>query len=357
MNLSRLVLGIALLSFAITGVAKKGGGNGDGKPGEGEDVPINAAFVLASAFRRDNTDVYVVDVGGTLEKRISRASKFWGQAMPTVWSADATKFIWTPREDLSIHLSNPDGTGEQIIVPATEEMYPWIGGQRNLAPADRGCDGSSANLLYFLGQFPKRESGMEEMFVVDLDDPGASIQLTDNQSERFSTIALSPDGRLIATWAFPSPGHSWSEGALQIRDACDPETIFYSWTASDLGQVEGFVYFARIDWSVTDLLAVSGHEFPAGDGYDDLWLIDLNVENPVATKIIGDGTGFGEGADNRRPTWSPDGTKLAFVSSNQAGASDYDLCILDTTTGEISNIGRVGEVRDLDWRSTWAATP
>jgi len=331
------------------------------KPDPDPIVEVNHALAI-NGFER-KTDIFAVDVDGSNPDQIVRRAS--GHPMPAgamVWSPDGTRIIWSDLTYANLQMVNVDGSNRQEILAPTDEMMPKIGGQRNLAPSGFNCDvnddgvGEPANLLYFLGLIkddiwnPSYGESYEEFYVLDLDDLSNPIRLTTNEFERHTTLDVSPDGQFIATWTFDAPGYNWDapDARLEIRDACqDGLPVISSWTAADLGQTPGYQFYARIDWSSKNLLAVSG--FTPGDIKDEIYVVDL--DGPVvATKLIGAGTDFGAGVQNRRATWSPDGTQLAFTS-------DHDVYVLDTEGGNFTQIAWFKLNRDIDWRPTWEAEP
>jgi len=325
----------------------------------------DANHALAINGYEKTLDIYAVDVdGGNPVRIVSRASGFPMSAGATVWSPDGTRIVWSDISYKNLQMVNVDGSNRQEILAPTEEMWPYIGGQRNLAPSGFDCDidgdgfGESANLLYFLGLMITNplnplEDANEEFFVLDLDDLSVSpIRLThdtDGELVRHSTLDVSPDGQFIATWSTYDPeGDFWDPDArLEIRDACqDGLPVISSWTADQLGQVPGYQFFARIDWSSTNVLAVSGHNH---DVDDEIYLIELDG-SVTADKLIGTGMVFGEGVNNRRATWSPDGTQLAFTS-------DHDVYVYDFVKNTFTQIASFKLNRDIDWRPTWVKNP
>lgn len=348
---------IGILLFAIltslvmsTGAWAKKGGNGGGKPGDGDDTPINAALLVSSSGKGDWTHIYGFDLDGQEDRIKRRASGFRFLSMPTVWSADGTKIIWLKNDGGTLNLINADGTNHQVIVSPDDYLDPRIGGQRNLSTTAIDCSESQVNLLYFLGTVTMGADTSEEFFNFDIDNPAQlPIQLTSDPDLRHTTLEVSPDGKRIATWT-TEKGSSWSSGRLEIRDACqDDLPVIESWTAEQLGQEAGFLYFARIDWSADDILAIGGHSLLVSER--EVWLIDLNsTTNPTAMKLFGNGETIGTGINTDRPSWSPDGLKLAYVLGSE-------VWVLNTVTGESSFVTSDVWVRDIDWRPNWVANP
>ncbi len=324
---------------------------GNGKPPPEPPSDSNPALVVAGFGRF--SDIYVLDAdGGNAHKIVRRASNFTPPAMPTTWTSDGTKIIWSERNSLSLLIVNADGTNKQTLLSPDETMQPWIGGQNNMANSSFACNGSSANLLYFLGAILNEAWWHEDFYVLNLNDPTPiPTRLTHNLYERHTTLAVSPDGKLVATWTVDEPDDGWQSpnSRLEIRDLCQAGLpVLDFWTASDLGLRNGQQFFARIAWSVNDILAVSGHNVEGRE--DEIYLIDLANGPVTATKIIGTGMPFGEGVNNRRANWSPDGSILVF-------SSDYEIHTLDIDTGTINFVIDGVKVRDVDWRDNWVQNP
>ncbi|MCP4047946.1 MAG: hypothetical protein GY732_18380 [Gammaproteobacteria bacterium] len=351
------------LVFAVTDAIAKKPVKPPKPPKPDPDPVVEPNHALAINGYARHTDLYAVDLDGSNPVRVvRRASGFAFPAGAMVWSPDGTRIVWSDLSDKNFQMVNVNGSNRQEILTSTEEMSLSIGGQRNLAPSGFDCDGESANLLYFLGLIkddpfnPSYAESYEEFYVLDLDDLSSPIRLTNNEFERHTSLEVSPDGQFIATWTYTA-GLNWDEpdARLEIRDACEPglpvvESL--SWTAEDLELPDGNLFFARIDWSSMDILAVSGFSDGPGSGdiVEDIHLFDLTLESVKAVKIIGSGMDFGAGVNNRRATWSPDGTQLAFTS-------DHDVYIYDFLSGLFTQIAWFKLNRDIDWRPTWEANP
>jgi hypothetical protein len=340
--------------------------NPDDPPPPPDPDPVdgpNHALAI-NGFER-KLDIVAIDAdGGNPTQVVRNASGHPMSAGPTVWTADGARIVWSDLSYSNLQMVDADGSNRLEILTATNEVQYKIGGQRNLAPSGFDCDGNEASLLYFLARLTdvpgdfSDSNVQEEFFVMDLNDLAVPpVRLTTDEVNRHTTLDVSPDGQFIATWTFQGDGMNYDdpEARFEIRDACaEGLPVLSSWTAEDLQLPDGNLYFARIDWSVEDILAVSGFSDgpDSGDLVEDIHLIDLFPESGAVKveKIIGSEMPFGDGVNNRRATWSPDGTQLAFTS-------DHDVYILDTLTGDIAPVAWFKLNRDIDWRPTWVADP
>lgn len=351
---------LTIFLFVIpTSFAKKGGNaGGNGKPPSEPPAGSNPALVVAGFGRF--SDIYVLDAdGGNANKIVRRASTFLLPSMPTKWTSDGAKVVWADQDSQSLMIVNADGTNQQTLLACDESMIPSIGGQNNLANSGFYCDGSPANLLYFLGTVLDGEWVYDDFYMLDLNDASPlPVRLTQDPDIIHTTLAVSPDGKFIATWTYDA-GDDWQSpnSRLEIRDLCPADQpvadlpVLDSWTANDLSLRNGQQFFARIEWSADDILAISGHNTEGRK--DEIYLIDLNSgsEPPRATKIIGTGAMlFGEGVYNRRANWSPDGSILAF-------SSDFEVWTLNIDTGEPTFVIDGVRIRDIDWRDNWVHNP
>jgi len=340
-KLAVIVLLFSWVFVATNVVAKK-----PIKPPPDPVVEPNHALAINGYGKR--LDIYAVDVDGSNPVRIVRPKS--GFTWHTVWSPDGTRIVWSDTYYRNLQMVNVDGSNRQEILASTDEMIPGI----VLAPSGFYCkgededEGKPANLLYFLGMIKNVPlnwtygESHEDFYVLDLDNLSTPIRLTNNELERHSTLEVSPDGQFIATWTYDAPEGNWDDpdARLEIRDACQYGLpVISSWAAEDLELPNGNLFFERIDWSSKNILAVSGFSDgpDSGDITEDIYLIDLgypviDLDAPVKVeKLIGAGEDFGDGVKNRRATWSPDGTQLAFTS-------DHDVYILDTESGVFTQI-------------------
>lgn len=326
------------------------------KPPKPDPNPVTESNPALAVAGFNTVDIRVMDVDGGNSELIVRKAAPGAPAMPMVWSPDGTRLVWAYGFGNNLQMADSDGSNRQEIFAATEEMRPWLGGSKNLAASGYYCPVGPGNYIYFLGLVTddpwnwSSETSQEEFYVLDIDSlPAPPVRLTFDESERHSTLAVSPDGQLIAAWTYDA-SEGISEGRLEIRDACsDGLDVIQSWTPEQLGHNEDFWWYLSIDWSVDDMLAVVG----ATDAWTSaIYLVELlpDPETVTATKLIAPGLENGEGIKNHLARWSPDGKMMAY-------SSDDRVYVLDTESGEITFIVNTKSDKDLDWRPTWEANP
>jgi hypothetical protein len=298
--------------------------------------------------------LYVVDRDGSnLTQVLHNASYARHRGSPTIWSATGDEIIYSFVDRwMSIRSVNIDGSGVRELVRSTDSVGTSIGGQRNIAAGAVDCDGSASNLLYFLGGIRDDEWYHTDFFVIDLGSSDSTpLRLTNNSSERHFTLASSPTRPLIVAWAYGDPQASPSnEGSrLEIRDLCQPGVpVVHSWTKAEL-RLPIDSYVAALAWSSIDLLAAAVR-IPGEE--EQMYFIDIANPSAVGTavKIAGAGVGFGEGVENFRAAWSPDGEYFAFMSNGL-------LYYLDVAAGTFHFVIDPVLDRDVDWRPTWIEQP
>jgi Tol biopolymer transport system component len=94
------------------------------------------------------------------------------------------------------------------------------------------------------------------------------------------------------------------------------------------------VILSNADWQVTDTYGIQPSFSPDGSeivysDFDDIWVISTFGGTP--TKLTS-----GEGNLNYYPSWSPDGTKIAFISDRYDG--NKDLYVMPSAGGEATRI-------------------
>ncbi|HOJ76943.1 MAG TPA: hypothetical protein PLZ08_01280 [Bacillota bacterium] len=161
---------------------------------------------------------------------------------------------------------------------------------------------------------------------------GAGKQLTNGGQDREPSWA--PDGQRIVF----SRGKGPYNAQLMIVDLKSSSVTMLTGTDADLLNspcwgVDNKIYYTKMN-PVPKIVAVAGTTAQVMDfGRGSIWAIDpdTNENEPVIVDEF----------DNRLPALSPDGTKLAFVSSrnnSKDGNGKYDrgsLYIKDLATGEI----------------------
>ena len=78
----------------------------------------------------------------------------------------------------------------------------------------------------------------------------------------------------------------------------------------------------------------------------DIYVIDADGSNEIR---LTSGPGF-----DKRPSWSPDGSKIAFMSFNSITGSDNDIYVMDA---DGSNLTRITTNPRQDGAPAWTLTP
>jgi TolB protein len=228
---------------------------------------------------------------------------------PTLTAADPCQIVFGSSRTGELHLwgMNPDGSNQTQLTfnPFGEFIGSWT------------PDG--AEFIFFSWR-----DGDSEIYIMD--KSGSNIrQLTQND---FSDVMpkLAPDGRTIA---FYSDRTGSSEIYLMNLDGSDQRqlTTSYGWygTNYEVGIT------ASLDWSPDggSLVFVSDRE-----GTPDLFTFSasLGESSPETINHLGEG---GETSFELEPAWSPDGTRIAFVSDRYG---DYEIFLFNADGSGISQL-------------------
>lgn len=327
LRLGSLLAILALVS--ATGVAgpadgkgKPGGGGGDEPPPDPEIAYVNDGSLMV--MNADGTNQRVVLAGSN-----NSGSTVHGIGNPD-WSPEGDRIAFgaTIEDQRGIYVINVDGTGLRLVVAS----------QGPLTAVPRWSPGPIPG-------------GTTVIAYVDVTVPGANsdIYLVDPD-------AADPTPELLAdtpTW-FESPC-SWSPSAtklaVDINDGSGSEDLWavYDFVAGTytLHQHPGPLAGANVSqlgWSKTDETRIAWTVKLPGEDKLDIWIVDLDdpagAWNLTAT----------ETAAERRPTWSPDDTRIAYMTqvpgrgkTTVAGAEIFDM-----TSGTV--VASLAGVNFPSWR-------
>jgi len=258
--------------------------------------PAPAAFpgangkIAFSSTRDDNTEVYVMDAGGTNQTNLTANAAY--DADPS-WSPDGTKIAFE---------SNRDGNHEIYVMNADG------GSQTNLTTNAAGDYAPSWSPDGTKIAFVSSRAGNDEIYVMNADG-GNQTRLTTNVGDDDEYPSWSPDGTKIA---FDSD----REGTYQI----------YVMNADGGNQTRlttNTAWEEHPTWSPdgTKIAFTSDRNNP---GYPPNGLYVMNADGGNQMNLTTNTD------DVFVPCWSPDGTKIAFTDYR---GSNYDVYVIDAGDG------------------------
>jgi Tol biopolymer transport system component len=204
-----------------------------------------------------------------------------------------------------IYAMDPDGTG---ITPLTQ----------NEASDTQPVWSPDGSKLALIRQFVNPSGAQESLFVMNADGTGEFELL----SSQFRGLTWRPDGQQVGFTAGTSCGHG----------SCFEFDIFTinldGSGMTSLGRTPQLSEDA-VDWSPDGgKIAVGGFVF-GGDASTDIWTVNADGSGftPLATGP----------ANDHNPSWSPDGTEIAFDSDRDGNAEVYVMNADGTNVRRLTN--------------------
>ncbi|MBV9925744.1 MAG: PD40 domain-containing protein [Acidobacteria bacterium] len=312
-------------------------------------------------------DLYVIDADGKNEKRLTEGRV--GDSSPS-WSPDGTKIAFSSLRDgnAEVYVMNPDGTG-QVNVTKDAQSYDY-------GPA-WSPDGAKI-------AFTSDRAGRFDIYVMNADGTGRTNLTNNTTNEIIEHPAWSPDGTRIvfARYLLINGGQGENrdlfvmnaDGSNQTRLTFDPDfDVEPDWQPVPLA-ANGRVLFTSGRDGNPEVYSMNGD----GGGQTNLTSTPARDFNPVwspdGTKVLfasdrgggtfqrvqfyvmnADGTGVtqitnfpdGTDVDFSEPAWSPDATKIAFISTSFGAI--HNLMVMNTDgTGGKSIASMRGLASDVD---------
>ena len=150
-------------------------------------------------------------------------------------------------------------------------------------------------------------------------DPDGGVRLLSDDGGSYGP-AVSPDGAEVALVSIGDDG--------AVSDSFGPSHLHLFVVPAEGGDrrelpMSGFV--AAPAWS-PDGRWLAAERAPDGESPDptEIWVVDVAGEEPGRPLVAPDGERF-----DRAPTWSPDGTRIAFVRAARSGDGRNELLVAD----------------------------
>jgi dipeptidyl aminopeptidase/acylaminoacyl peptidase len=234
------------------------------------------------SFRDGKPEIYSVNPDGTGVLRLTNNDL--NESEPK-WSPDGTKIVFGTGINEDIWVMNADGTNPVALTPpASNDWSPaW------------SPDGTK---IAFASCCPEATG----IFVMNADGTGGTRVVTDFQVEAF--LSWSPDGTRIA---YTSGNRADGPAPYQIHVADGT-----SGTEQQVTFDDGYAIWPNWSPGGTKIAFSWDHYDLDLCGCEDIAVMNADGSNPVrVTDIYPDFQGHSETA----PTWSPDGSKIAFSES------------------------------------------
>ena len=229
------------------------------------------------------------------------------------------------RGDVGIPIMSADGSNLRYI-----PTDPNITGSLNFIPT-WSADGTK---LAFSGR--DTPDAPFDIYTMDLDGSN-QVNLTNTSNYSESHPDFSPDGSQMC-YSFGSGSPEPPRGIyLMIADGSDPTLLFET------------AFSSECDWSPDGTKIAFGYADGSGDTSDEAY------GDPEVVVINADGSGLtnltSNSAGDYNPDWSPDGTKITFMSDR---AGDYEIYTMDADGSDAAPVtadsGSQTHDMDPDWQ-------
>ena len=299
-------------------------------PDYGPTWSPDGSRIAFSSNRDGSSDIYTIDADGSNLTKVTHSpigpNEHERDCFFPAWSPDEQRIAFVANFNASsgIFVINPDGSDEVVLHGS---------GQKDRAPA---WSPDSKTIVFASGQ--RSDSfDADELYIVNVD--GSGLERLTYRTGDDGSPAWSPDGSKLA---FVSE----RAGNPQVYVMVDFQTHYLRLTDNEDRD-------SAPAWSPDGArIAFSSDR----DGDDEIYVVNADgsgLKQLTNNDFEGDSQRFTLAPDDYGPAWSPDGTRIAYQSSQREGY--YDIFVMNEdgsgtiklTSHEISAVTRLN--RALSW--------
>lgn len=333
----------------------------------------DSQYVAFSAFLQSNGSsdeyaIYVMRPDGT--DLVNVTDDLVANIVQLRWSLDSRLIAFTTFRPHELYVVEADG--ENLV-----NLTPAEGLNDEALLRDWSLDSSQFAILAQLVRPPNQGNLGRETFLINLNQ-GDALNLAPDPAEQSVDFAWSPDGRHMAyiikreDSARVVIADADGSNAITLTDGPFAEAHILAWSPDstrlaffDRSSPVNHLYVVNPDGSnLTGLTtAYPRTAYPSDDELLDGWGL---AWSPTGThllaefsdgyfQIASDGSNLQLvedpfGVSYGRPTWSPDGAYIAFISPNYTGEDAYDpLRVFEVNSGYVETIANLTHFSSFAW--------
>jgi Tol biopolymer transport system component len=298
-------------------------------PGCLQSLPVWSPDGRTIAFS-GQTDVFVMDASGGPTRQLTDCSAIPAciDALDPTWSPDGRLIVFEVERDggrRSLYLMNADGTGlKQVTYDDDDCCASW---QPLPAPSSSGQPSVVAN-----GEIWARVGGGDGpsfVYGVQQDGSGQTLLFSDQSPDQRPMVggqyAWPPDGSRVAFNGWSNPGQQVSYSAIFVMN---PDGSGLTQLTPD-SEVDSGPAWSPDGKRIAYASDRTGPFFDAAGCWESsLCPGDIHVANADGTSDV---QLTSDPADDSQPAWSPDGSRIAFISEREDTRGDVFVMNADGT--------------------------